>query len=290
VADDTQENRHERRVKKFASKDLPYSLDSAKLLDMVPELDRERGLGRVLREVIEATQGNFDHLRSENKRQTDYHNEHAEETNFIKDQTVPHEHPSIGPFLSPGHDRWHQMQAFSGIKDAAFTSTSVAYAMPAYIDKPCTITALRYQVQTAGTAQLRLGIYAGDNESNYPGSLLIDAGVTTPVDSSTIETAPFECDVPVGWIWLVIMEDTVAGTGSTLWEYNAGEAEATSQATWWPFPFDTDLLDEGIAGIAISFTLQAASRDEPWPAWAGELDNDDILYSSIAPIIDFKVT
>lgn len=283
------DDRFVRRVKKLASKDLPYSIDTARLLDQVPELDRERGLGRVLRELMEATQGNFDHLRSEMKRQTDYHNEHAEETNFIKDQTVPHEHPSIGPFLSPGHDRWHQMQAFAGKVDATYTSTSTAFAMPVYIDKPCTITALRYQVNIAGTAQLRLGIYAGDNESHYPGSLLIDAGVTTPVDSTTIETTAFECDVPVGWIWLVIMEDTTAGTGSSLWEYNAGEAEDTSQAAWWPFPFDTDLLNEGVVGIAISLYLGNAARDEPWPDWAGELDNNEILYNSIAPIIDFKV-
>ncbi len=290
------DDREQRRVKKLASKDLPYSLDSAKLLDMVPELDREKGMGRVLREVITATQGNFDHMRTELKRQTDYHNEHAEETNFIKEQTVPHEHLSSSPTTAPGKndltgDGWNDAMYFGGEYREDYGGTTVATCVPVFIDKPCTIIQMAFLVPVVGlgTAPMHLAIYAGDNESNYPGSLLF-ASDNVAIGAGTKLTETFELNVPTGWIWLGIHEATAAGTSSYLSCFDAGANTSTQWSTpAWPFRTDPGMLDTGAIGSFLAVAIGNKSVGDPWPDWAGEYANWELLYESYAPIINFLV-
>jgi hypothetical protein len=296
------EERQQRRVKKLASKDLPYSLDSAKLLDMVPELDRERGLGRVLREVVEATQGNFDHMRSELKRNTDYHNEHAEETNFIKDEVIPHEHVGSNISISPGHNRMTEAVYFGGaqLPNGTFPTNywpafCCGYAVPVFFDKPVTITNVAVEVHVAGTQGARIFAYGADNEGGAPGTFLFDFGV---LDCSSAPSTPTSATVqyqpPVGWSWLVLVGENVEGSAPELSYYDAGDLYQNQQQTQWPFKMDYYNLDFGTLGIMLSFSLLniddgVSTAEIIEMGWAGEVDNDEILYASAAPLILYTV-
>jgi len=317
------EDRQQRRVKKLASKDLPYSLDSAKLLDMVPELDRDRGLGRVLREVVEATQGNFDHMRSELKRNTDYHNEHAEETNFIKDEVIPHEHPSDGQKVQVGQDEFDQYGGSepghfitphnygSGLATGAgVDGYSTPTALPVYIDKPCTFLQLRIQnYVSAPLDKLFLCIYAGDGDGNFPDTLLLDVtedtGLPGNITADYTYTPEFELDVGPGWLWLTLVYDTTTPgihTNPEIASYDNGWAFAPiDDAGHWPFPMRWDYLDSGdiYAFNSVSmFTLDWPNLGPgPYvPPVAQFMDDwqqvqglSTPFYSSYAPIIEYRV-
>lgn len=287
-------SRAERRVKKLASKDLPYSLDAAKLLDMVPELDRDHGLGRVLREVIQSAQGNFDHMRSELRRNTDYHNEHAEETNFIKDEVIPHEHPGFTPRTLPGLSDWtggdYQMAtAFGGEYLQDYNLADLPITVPTYIDRPCTMTEMWVEVFTGGTQDLRFAVYAGDNEAEMPGSLVKDLGTVDVSVAGTRGVTGFEVNLGVGWYWLTVGPgEDVIGNDPILTSFDSGYHSASGQGNLWPFPLT--YLDHGQPGQALSYTMSQFWVDGgPAPEWAGHLADSYFGYNSVAPFIQYLI-
>ncbi len=308
------EEREQRRVKKMAAKTLPYDIDTAKLLDMVPELDRDKGLGRVLREVMEATKGNFDHLRGELKRTTDYHNEHAEETNFIKDEVIPHEHErplfrnQVGvdaAEIDGGETGMWIPSAMTGGGDIDINGVdaySVPTFVPFYIDKPCTILGFRCYIYTASPEQnLRFFAYAGDGDGNYPDTLVYDGLQDAALDGAFtgfVETPEMALDVGAGWLWIGLCTTLSTGTDIAIESWDNGWNHGAVVQSFWPFPTAKWALDTGEVGYYSSISMftfdprDGQDTEAPNPFmqnYATEMGLSVPFYSSYAPIIEYRV-
>lgn len=283
---DINARRLERRVKKMAAKQLPYALNTAALADQAPDLDRERGIGRVIQDLMTATQGNFDHLRAELERSGMYHNEHADETNYMKSELLPHAHAQMSSGVAPGHGTYHAA-GFGGGEQVNDTYLSSNRFVPFFIDQPCTISRLLIDVAVAGTSDLRMAIYAGDNEGHYPGTLIHDAGL---IDGSVVteaQSAVFEAEVGPGWHWVGGEEQPQAGTSVQLggWNTTTPGINPAPMSSFWPFPtLETGFSAPGVLGISLVDWVSDAAP----PAWAGDYP-DAFLYTQLAPLINFKV-
>lgn len=287
--------RFEKRAKKMAARELPNSLDTATLSELLRDagLDAEKGLGRVLTELVRSSQGNFDHMQSELERYTQYHNEHAEETNFLKDELLPHEHSRFTTGQAVGRGVWHSSFVGSAPINLGFYFATNRF-VPVFIEEACTVEYLAVSVTTLGTSDIRLAIYAGDNEGNYPGSLIHDAGL---VDGSVEDFAytgagvtPFDAHLGGGrWYWFAGQEDPAAGTTVEVEGFDSeGGLDVsfeTNMANWWPFPSLTEDIER--TGILSVSTTEWAMDADP-PAWAGDIDTD-FSYSKVAPLIGYRV-
>lgn len=315
----SRKERADKRLERLESKDLPYSIESAKLLDMVPELDREKGLGRVLRELMEATQGNFDHLRNEAKRSTDYHNEHVEDSNFLKDDLVPHEHPGFLPKSQNGYDvfdeadlgHWIEPFCVGSAHTAGVSGYGVPTMVPVFIDKPTTIIQLRFEVIAplpATQQDVKMWIYAGDADGNWPGTLLLDL-TGSPVLCSTTGfkyTSEFELEVGPGWYWFGLgTTRTDSVDDLNIWSFDNGWNSVPHsefrQGSFSPFPWHRFNLDHGFDDIFLAISMFEDVRDVPGPPdplpeqWLDHLNDIDEghgistpFYNSYAPIIEYR--
>lgn len=304
-----------RRVKKMAAKELPNQLDATQLEAALRDLPRSAREALVA--MARGSQANFDHLNSEQKRTTQYHNEHADETNFIKDEVIPHEHPSFGTKNTVGYDvrnasgdgMFIAPTNFGGGATRTVDAYSVPTMVPAYIDKPCTILQLKFEVTAlpSGAQQdVKMFVYAGDYDGNWPDTLLWD-GTGSPVLCSTTGfkyTSAFELEVGPGWIWLglsITRSDSAPDLG--IWSYDNGwntvaHSEIRQQG-FMPFPFEKWALDTGFVGLYSAISMFQDLRDVPGPpdalpaSYMDDLNNVQNLstpfYNSYAPIIEYRV-
>jgi hypothetical protein len=321
------EDRQVRRVKKMTSKELPNQLDPVQLEQAFRELPPSAR--EALVSMARGSQANFDHLNNEQKRATQYHNEHAEETNFIKDEVFSHEHPSFNTKSISGFDQlaidtgesgmWISTAAGpigSGYR-AGVDAYEIPTMVPTYIEKPCTIKRLRFEVITplpAVQQDVKMFIYAGDYDGNWPDTLLYD-GTDDVILCPTIgfkESGDIDVEVGAGWIWIGLATTRSAfGDCLNIWSVDNGWNSVSHgdvrRTGWWPFPQEEWTLDTGFVGnfnsiSAFGFDL----RDVPGPAdplpgspgsdFDGFMDdwvNNQFLtspfYSSYAPIIEYRV-
>ena len=132
----------------------------------------------------------------------------------------------------------------------------------------CEVTA------AAGAGSLgRLGIYNSSASTNYPSTLLLDAG-TVSVSSTGKREATINQSITQGIYWIAYLADTVSGSAPTLRQFNAvpmfnfrknqndsvfqynGGYRAGSVASGSlpsPFPSGATLLDIGSGGIHIIY-------------------------------------
>ena len=132
----------------------------------------------------------------------------------------------------------------------------------------CEVTA------AAGAGSLgRLGIYNSSASTNYPSTLLLDAG-TVSVSSTGKREATINQSITQGIYWIAYLADTVSGSAPTLRQFNAvpmfnfrknqndsvfqynGGYRAGSVASGSlpsPFPSGATLLDIGGGGIHIIY-------------------------------------
>lgn len=298
--------RSDTRLKAMRAKELPYALNTSLLYDALRDTPKDRGLGKVLLQAMQAAQGNFDHYQSQVEALRRIHNEHGEETNYLKDQLVPHDHPRMDRSIAPGTG-WYAgvNQLMGGIDEQQLFETN--HFTPTFISETCSLTRVSIWIGNdgAGLADLRFAIYAGDNEGNYPGSLitslpLIDyfgagAGAQNywwgfPEDGSpNVELGP-------GYYWFGAQRQ---GAGSAL-EIDCADAHGGYNGiiqggqydydfdTQWPFPA-LDAAGEQLGTMGLHMNTWAVDAEPP--AWAGDdvLDSGDFELSQWASGIAFKV-
>lgn len=280
--------RFEKRAKKLAAKKLPYAVNTALIQEA--GLTTDAGLGRVLYELMTASQGNFDHMQTQLEEYTRYHNEHAEETNFLKDELLPHEHARFRTGQAVGRGAWHHSMVVSApIAEGFWAATN--RLVPVFIEEACTVEYMSVYVTTTGTSDIRACIYAGDNEGFLPGSLIHDAGLIDGSGTGNKYTGggsvPFDAHLGAGrWYWFGVQEDPAAGTSVELDGYDSEDAEALgiNFNSWWPFP---SLTADPVSLGTLSVNTSDWAMDADPPAWAGDIDA--FTYSNIAPFIAYRV-
>lgn len=205
--------RTDRKAKKLAVKELPYQLDGSIIEDQVPELPRDRGMRKVLEHVISSTQGNFDALRGELIKSGQYHNEHADETNYMKNALLPHEHPeSFGikqaSLVPPGSgfERYFYPFMFYVTRENTRANGGMK-ALPFWVGRDTTVSNLycEYTVASGAGGVVRMGIYQGLEEYGWlPGPLVKDCGtaITTAGGGDTVQIAADQQLVGGNWYWL----------------------------------------------------------------------------------------
>jgi len=323
VAD--REERKARRLKKLALKELPNQLDAARLdagLRDLPKAARE-----AITEAIRGSQANFDHMNGEMKRATDYHNEAADEVNFLKDE-LDHDHPGFNTKSVSGFDAlaiengetgmWLSPNNFGSGTRAGVDAYSVPTLVPTYIEKPCVITQLRVYINTdaSGADQdVKFFIYAGDYDGNWPDTLLLDLTDDPAVVDGTgtyCESSEFELPVGAGWLWLGICttrSDSSPDLEIDSWD-NGWNTVAHSESRitgFWPFPTEEWVLDTGFVGYFMSISgFNFDLRDFPGPPdplpgaagaegssfmddWVNVQSLTSPFYNSYAPVIDYRV-
>jgi len=99
----------------------------------------------------------------------------------------------------------------------AFNSQSVsgkyqvALMYPVYFPEAVAVDRVAVEVTTLGTGVVRLGLYAHDNATGRPGSLLFDWG-TASVTSTGVKEVTISSTIPAGWAWLACAWQTTNTT------------------------------------------------------------------------------
>lgn len=87
--------------------------------------------------------------------------------------TVPLGPRATHPFISSAG--WHNLPTHGGATTLALT-LDLAYALPIVPGRACTLTAMAVNVTVLGLGNVRGAVYAADQNSGLPGSLVSDLG------------------------------------------------------------------------------------------------------------------
>jgi hypothetical protein len=298
--------RSDRSVRKVAARELPNQLDAARLDLALRDLPKDAR--EALLEVTRGSQSNFDHMNSEYKRFTDHHNEHAADLSVIKDDLASMNRARAlrSEFIDDSQNTWGGdawwATGFGGtfLGDATFEDE--LYAFPFYVENGGTVDALSisvYDTTSAGDVTnryIRGGIYAGDRDWNFPGSLIVEFGVTNTFNNGTgaytipgsDDHAPVLLDAGM-WYWAAI---SLQGSGGNL----ADLLFSTHNNTGWSaesdpirvglqtFPqFDVESIEGWVALVAGTDWPYTGAFPEDWgPA-------TDTSYVATGLVVDVRM-
>lgn len=259
--------RREKTRRQYKLKNLPHSLDSSILDTELPDLDRTKGVGRVLEQLVRAAQGNFDHVGAEMKRFARLYNEGEADSHYMRELLDPHDHGGkMQDTVRPddwdisgegvGHpDNRGMLEQFkSGTIDYAMSgvvTNNQVRCMPVWVGSNSYADGVGIAEASASSQSVRLGIYESDGPGLLPKTLLVDAGTRAilGVPDSSYAQAPITISVDLRggrWYWIAA---AVEGIGSSpTWFGYTTEEDLTQNYpptnSWWPFPSLDDSISE----------------------------------------------
>jgi hypothetical protein len=291
--------RIDRKAKRMQLRQLPYMHDVQLLADQMPEVRRDKGLGRVLEQMQVASQGNFDHLAGELRRMAGLHNEHSDESTWMKNSLMPHEHAGMfDQKFRTGH--WYSVWSPGNTVSDSLTDEELV-CVPFWTG-PYTVAVDKIAIanpfaEPGESATLDFAIYAGDGPNSQPGSLLAEGDSSLSITNSSTEFnhgVSITCEIPPGWNWLAVIETNETG----IVEYSTINTTAALSGLpdvpdWTPVE-NLDDNDQGVGASdnyyshPLSYVFDGSSG---FPTSLGS-DPDELdgpSYSYIAPMLQVRV-
>ncbi len=156
--------------------------------------------------------------------------------------------------------RYHGSSPMSGNTQVAFTANTL-YAVPFFIADVTTATSIGVHVTTAAAAKnIRLGIYK-DNDSIYPGTLLLDAG-TVATDATGVQEIVINQALGENTLyWLAAISNGTPTISSQI-----------SQSFWDLIGLTNAAFNVNIPGM-YSYALAYGALPDPYAAGASTVTN-----------------
>ena len=115
----------------------------------------------------------------------------------------------LGAYKTTGG--WWLSQNGSFNTQSASGQYQIAVMYPVYFPEAVAVDRVAIEVTTLGTGVVRLGLYAHDNATGRPGSLLFDWG-TASITSTGVKEVTISSTIPAGWAWLTYCWQTTNTT------------------------------------------------------------------------------
>jgi hypothetical protein len=259
MAFDDESKSHKRRDlerRQFRLKNLPYSVDESLFDTELSDYDKERGMGRVLREVGRALQGNFDHIGAETERFAKLFNEGQADDHYARETLDPHTHehgtPSSDSIRSDVLGSNTYVYSYGLGNNTYFSGwffDGSIILSPIWISENVHVDQIGFEVTSAGGGsgnlyRLRTGIYHADGPGQWPYSLCVDAGEFANPIGVGKHTKTIDVNLRGGqWYWLCgyCRVDTGAFEDTPeVWGWNTTPALNFygDWGGWWPFPVE----------------------------------------------------